>query len=626
MKNLLKFLFKYSWLIIAVIISLAFFDWDLFIKPIQDIIAKPGSGLPGYIEDNQIVYVSFLRKVIDWLRDIIQLMITFKFTDFVFNIITWMLDFMVYFINIGVNLMLVLFMLFYMFISKEVDAPIKSKGAILYIKFQIFLVTCVGKIKEFLQFLYLHRMKIFLMILIWVFSRGLLFKIIIETLFFLFDYLLSIIQATSHILLFRVIQAAIIFIITDVPGWMQFVAICYFIWHYSVWSARNKLQRNYEALKVIVKYELSQSTFVNGPPSVGKTRSMVAMAIAAEENYIDELEEIQHQIEYANPDVNFGAVVKDEVTHGLFPDHQEVDVFLNRGSFIISGPFGINDPIADEMTKILDYDYIRKNIKSDVYPLENYTVIVISELDKEYNSHDNKKEVGEDGVHLFFSTVSHDLERHVKVFADYQLKDQVPLRVRGNAEKIIQVKDSVMRYPFLLGFFKLPFDILYRSLDFVLTRYESYKLFLSKWSTRRSPKIRKRYDYVFLYSVFRFMMFHTIQILSWFDKFYYTKYTAELLTNDGDNKRKLKYAINSMDEEWRGQRLYDSTFLSTGYKQRKNTAFKDLPRWSAITPTIEEMQMLNSKFVNNGILLPKENKKEKESEVEMKSYDFSDFK
>ena len=46
---------------------------------------------------------------------------------------------------------------------------------------------------------------------------------------------------------------------------------------------------------------------------------------------------------------------------------------------------------------------MRVNKPTEIYPLEEYITISISEFDKEYNSHDNKKEVGEDGAATFLS-------------------------------------------------------------------------------------------------------------------------------------------------------------------------------------------------------------------------------
>ena len=123
---------------------------------------------------------------------------------------------------------------------------------------------------------------------------------------------------------------------------------------------------------------------------------------------------------------------------------------------------------------------MRVNKPTDIYPLDEYIVISLSEFDKEYNSHDNKKEVGEDGVATFFSTVSHNLKRYTKIFVDYQLKDQVPLRIRGNSEYFITIKDRKKKFPLLLFLYYLPIKGLSILVKKLITKYELKKRTISK--------------------------------------------------------------------------------------------------------------------------------------------------
>ena len=132
-------------------------------------------------------------------------------------------------------------------------------------------------------------------------------------------------------------------------------------------------------------------------------------------------------------------------------------------------------PLFNEYSKIFNFDYMRVNIPTDTYPLEEYIVISISEFDKEYNSHDDKKAVGEDGAHTFFSTTSHNLKRHTKIFVDYQLKDQVPLRIRGNSEYFITIKKRDKKYPIILMLYYLPFRLMYKITRYYIKKYELRK-------------------------------------------------------------------------------------------------------------------------------------------------------
>ena len=56
--------------------------------------------------------------------------------------------------------------------------------------------------------------------------------------------------------------------------------------------------------------------------------------------------------------------------------------------------------------------------------------------------------------------------------------------------------------------------------------------------------------------------------------------------------------INICDLDINKQKLYDSTFLSFAYKEKKNYEFKDLDIFMSLTPSIEELNKCNSKFYN----------------------------
>ena len=146
---------------------------------------------------------------------------------------------------------------------------------------------------------------------------------------------------------------------------------------------------------------------------------------------------------------------------------------------------------------------MRVIIPTYVYPLEEYIVISISEFDKEYNSHDDKKAVGEEGAATFFSTVSHNLKRHTKIFVDYQLKDQVPLRIRGNSEYFITIKKREKKYPILLMLYYLPFKLTYKVLRYYIKKYELRKRNISRKSMRKGQALYKRNDLTLPYVILR---------------------------------------------------------------------------------------------------------------------------
>ena len=239
-----------------------------------------------------------------------------------------------------------------------------------------------------------------------------------------------------------------------------------------------KLKKNHERLKKFVREDITQTTFINGPPGSGKTLVNSSLTLIAEENYIDDFEENMRNYQINYPEYNFATVRKQ-----LTKDHPEYfknyDMLVNRESYITSN-YSIYTPYFLRYSKIFDFNWMRKNKKVDRYPLEEYIVISISELDKEYNSHDDMKAVGEDGAATFFSTVSHDLKRHVKIFCDYQLKDQVPLRIRGNSEFFYTIESRKKKYPILLYVYYLPFIGLRKMLMNFISKYETKRKQLTR--------------------------------------------------------------------------------------------------------------------------------------------------
>lgn len=145
---------------------------------------------------------------------------------------------------------------------------------------------------------------------------------------------------------------------------------------------------------------------------------------------------------------------------------------------------------------------MRVIIPTYVYPLEEYIIISISEFDKEYNSHDDKKAVGEEGA-TFFSTVFHNLKRHTKIFVDYQLKDQVPLRIKGNSEYFITIKKCEKKYPVLLMLYYLPFKLTYKVLRYYIKKYELRNRNISRKSMRKGQALYKRNDLTLPYVILR---------------------------------------------------------------------------------------------------------------------------
>lgn len=303
---------------------------------------------------------------------------------------------------------------------------------------------------------------------------------------------------------------------------------------------------------------------------------------------------LDYEINY--PQENF-ALVREKKTNKHLEYFKYYMLERTRKTFITSN-YSIYSPYFMTYSKIFDFNNMRKNKQNDKYALEEYIIISLSELDKEYNSHDNMKEVGEDGVSTFFSTISHDLKRHVKIFCDYQLKDQVPLRIRGNAEYFYTIESKKKKYPFLLYLYYLPFIKLDKLLKKYLQKYESIRKPINKKTQRKTISKIKRNDYSFIYALLRHLAYINKKICTYFDHFWYFKIKGNLSTQDGIKGEIKTLNLNICDLEINQQKLYDSTFLSYAYETKKNYLFKDLDTFTSLTPSIEELNKCHSRFYN----------------------------
>ena len=144
----------------------------------------------------------------------------------------------------------------------------------------------------------------------------------------------------------------------------------------------------------------------------------------------------------------------------------------------------------------------------------------------------------------------------------------------------------------------MPFKIIYKITRYYLKKYELRKQRITRRSTRKSVAQYKRNDITLPYALLRGLATSLKRVCDWFDSFYYFKLST-VISQEGDIKgKKKKLFINIIDLSYNGQNLYDSTFLSFAYEQKKNTEFKDLDTFTQLAPPIEELEKCNSKFYN----------------------------
>lgn len=529
----------------------------------------------------------------------------------------FLLDFIIYFCNFGLNIVLIIGIILHETFTKE-ELEIKTtKGAKVYLWIQSqkvrFWTFFKGKMIKLWSYIRLKKRPILFHIFLILVSNGYAYLFLVEFIIFLEVYIIRLIDLEMYNMVFSIFKYLFVElypIIKDTPKFVLILSLIILVFVSALSRASFKLKKNHERLKHFVREDITQTTFINGPPGSGKTLVNSSLTLIAEENYIDEFEENMRNYQINYPEYNF-ATVRKQLTKDHPQYFRNYDMLVNRESYITSN-YSIYTPYFLRYSKIFDFNWMRKNKKVDRYPLEEYIVISISELDKEYNSHDDMKAVGEDGAATFFSTVSHDLKRHVKIFCDYQLKDQVPLRIRGNSEFFYTIESRKKKYPILLYVYYLPFIGLRKMLMNFISKYETKKKTINKKTQRIGPAKFKRNDYSFIYSFLRHNLKVIDKICKWFDHFWYFRITGNLSYQDGVKGDKKNLNLNLCDLEINDQKLYDSTFLSFAYESKKNFEFRKLDTFTSLTPSVEELTKCNSRFYNkiNNISSPEHKEKE----------------
>lgn len=554
-----------------------------------------------------------IGNTIDYFENLKNTSLKDTLLNFLNNLLNFTFNLFIYICNYGLNI----FLIFYITLHETfTGTQLKIKTSPLarfYLKISLGLNWVQNKIKlgtsKVLNFISYQRRIIFFFILSLLFSQGFLFRVLVEIIIFIIVYFIKMINLETYVLVFSFFK--FIFLITYpylkyVPIYIWIPLLILLVFLRALSKANLKLDKNHLRLKEFVRDELTQTCFINGCPGTGKTLLNMSLSLATEEIYIEELEEklLNYELKYKH--INFAKV---RMYPNLYKEHKEYldtyELLNNRKSFIISN-YAIYSPLFKDYSKIFNFDYMRVNKPTTIYPLEEYIVISLSEFDKEYNSHDDKKIVGEDGAATFFSTVSHDLKRHAKIFVDYQLRQQVPLRIRGNSEYFITIKDRKKKYPFLLFLYYLPFKALLNINKYFIKKYELIKKRVDKKSSRYSKAQYKRNDINLPYAILRNIGSTLSKVCNWFDQYYYFKLVTTISQEDENDTatkgQKKNLYINIRDLSYKNQRLYDSTFLSYSYEEKKNLEFKDLNTFTKLSPSKEELSLCHSRFydkINN---------------------------
>lgn len=463
---------------------------------------------------------------------------------------------------------------------------------------------------------------------------GILILLVFETFLFLIDYIVSMASFTSHILLFNIFKWLIVNVVKFILHGNKIIVISVILLVYfkvAEISAFKKLARNWARFKAMI----SESATVNavaGEPGSGKTLTLSQAALAATENFLDEYERAMAEFEVKYPSFNFAKVRlllkifyldfnEDElenviktcpnIVYDLFKLHEFINADISRMFFnefyrgtCIVGLMPINDPYFNSFCRIGSVASMRFFQKMDSFPYEPDMTLIFPEYDKEFNSHDDKATVGEDGTFAFFALLSHLLERHGSAWLDSQDETQGIRRIRSVAGGFYHLEKRKVCMPLALKIIYKPILWLYNQLLKVILAYLGYRPKTEgKWTVRKKQVVYKRNNLSFIYQVMKYIGFIFNSIVGYLEKFQYFKIYAEYATNDEyRNSKQIHYSINVMDLEHEGERIYNSTPFKKFYDDMKTILYKEkgikqnllmLEKWTSLEPSLLEYAKTN---------------------------------
>lgn len=456
---------------------------------------------------------------------------------------------------------------------------------------------------------------------------GLLF--LFETIIFIIIYLVNVFDFTSYLVLFKLFKFLLVKIIDFVLNGNKFVLSFILIFTYLKvveHLAFKKCNRNWACFKRLIANSATVNV-IDGEPGAGKTLTLAQAALASTEIFLDEYEKSMAEFEIKYPNFNFAKirvllkifyldfkleeldnVIKSapNILFDLFHLYNFVNseisrMFFNeyyRGTNIV-GLIPIKDPYYSSFCRIGSIDSMRFFKKLDSFPYEPDMTLIFPEYDKEFNSHDDKKTVGDDGTFAFFALLSHLLERHGSAWLDGQDKDQGIKRIRGVAGGYYHLEKKKVCMPFLIQLIYKPILWFYNQLLKLVLAYLGYRPKTEKkWTSRRKQVVYKKNNVGFLYQLIKYAIFVLNKIVSHFEKFQYFKIYAEYATNDEfRNSKMIHYSLNVMDFDHEGGLIYNSTPFKKFYDDLKSVLYKEkgikqnllmLEKWTSLEPDLIE--------------------------------------
>lgn len=527
---------------------------------------------------------------------------------------------------------IILFIFFYRK-NKKYNYTFFSKA---YWKISFVQIKVLLKIKDKIKNYYLSYKKYLLIAFVMILSfNSFIPRLIVEILICLEYYIYCLIENKMLIYFYGILKYFIFHLpkILKSLNLIELVVFGYiFFLTIAIISGYNSLDRMHQRKKDFVRLYTGQTTIINGAPGTGKTVNIVDMCLMAEELYIDELESNIFNFELNHPSLNLALFRLDnaieegkisfdrlskKIRKMLIGFRREIlnkddygdlvesyDKLNNRDGYIVSN-FSIKDPYFNgDFSHKLFMETLRMYKKQKNMSFESYMVIGITEADKEWNSHDDKGDVADEGVAASFGLISQATDRKVKIFCDYQNKDQLIKRIRANSETYIVLRKLNFKCTRLIKIAKKPLDILSRIVFKGLKYYEGRKYRVAVNTSRKGLFKYKRNDYTLGYAILRKFGFILNKLDNYFSRFYYMEHIGEIANNDDmKDAKEFKTFTCIRDLSYKKEKIFDSCMFGQVYDDLKEIIksdkyLRDIPHWQSATPSLKEYLDIDMRFYN----------------------------
>lgn len=253
-----------------------------------------------YNEESKVIYEESIKEIteaiestIDSFQETVNKPFEEVFIELLESLLDFGFDFIIYFCNYGLNGLLIAYILLHENITGTQLTIKTSPLAGLYLTITKILTSIINTIKRgiawLLNHLYEQRRKIAFILLLYLLSNGILYKILTEFIIFIITYVIKMINLETYLVVFSMVESLFIFLypkLKYIPNWLWIPLLIILIFLNAITRATYKLKKNHQRLKEFVNEDITQTTFINGPPGTGKTLLNVSMTLAAEENYV----------------------------------------------------------------------------------------------------------------------------------------------------------------------------------------------------------------------------------------------------------------------------------------------------------------------------------------------------